>query len=101
MKIKALIITIMICSTFSQETKNSKTSFGSYGELHINTENAMNFRRFVLFFDHQLDKTWSIKAEVELEHDDEDVNIPSWAGKEVTGEVQYYNAYLSKHSFQK
>ena len=40
-------------------------------------------------------------AEVELEHEEEDVNIPSWAGKEVTGEVQYYNAYLSKHPFQK
>ena len=40
-------------------------------------------------------------AEVELDHEEEDVIIPSWAGKEVTGEVQYYNAYLSKHPFQK
>ena len=40
-------------------------------------------------------------AEVELEYEEEDVNIPSWAGKEVTGEIQYYNAYLSKHPFQK
>jgi len=39
-------------------------------------------------------------AEVELEHEEEDVSIPSWAGKEVTGEIHYYNAYLSKHPFQ-
>ena len=39
-------------------------------------------------------------AEVELEHEEEDVSIPSWDGKEVTGEIHYYNAYLSKHPFQ-
>ena len=58
------------------------------------------------------DKVWDVDefhgnnnglwvAEVELEYEEENVIIPSWAGKEVTGEVQYYNAYLSKHPFQK
>ena len=37
---------------------------------------------------------------VELEHKEEEVSIPSWAGKEVTGEIHYYNAYLSKQPFQ-
>ena len=40
-------------------------------------------------------------AEIELDHEEEDVNIPSWAGKEVTGDVKYYNAYLSNNPFHK
>ena len=36
-------------------------------------------------------------AEIELVHEQEDVLLPPWAGKEVTGDVKYYNAYLSNN----
>jgi adenylate cyclase len=33
-------------------------------------------------------------AEVELDHEDQDVPLPDWVGKEVTGDPRYYNASL-------
>lgn len=41
-----------------------------------------------------------IIAEVELTHEDEDFNKPNWLGKEVTGEIEYYNSKLSKTPFK-
>lgn len=40
-----------------------------------------------------------IIAEVELKHEDEDIEKPDWIGKEVTGDAKYYNAMLVKHPF--
>ena len=34
-------------------------------------------------------------AEIELEHSDECFDKPEWLGKEVTGQIEYYNANLS------
>jgi CYTH domain-containing protein len=42
-----------------------------------------------------------IMAEVELEHEDESFEHPQWLGKEVTGDIKYYNSQLSKHPFKK
>lgn len=39
-------------------------------------------------------------AEIELNSEDENVNLPQWVGEEVTGNKKYYNAYLSKHPFK-
>lgn len=39
-------------------------------------------------------------AEIELNSEDEKFEIPEWAGKEVTGDSRYYNAYLSLHPFK-
>ena len=39
-------------------------------------------------------------AEVELNHKDEQFEIPSWLGKEVTGDIKYYNSQLSKTPYQ-
>ncbi len=39
-------------------------------------------------------------AEVELESSDEQVELPPWAGKEVTHDPRYYNASLSQSPFQ-
>jgi adenylate cyclase len=39
-------------------------------------------------------------AEIELEAESESFSKPSWLGKEVTGEVKYYNSALSKHPFK-
>jgi CYTH domain-containing protein len=37
-----------------------------------------------------------IIAEVELNYEEEVYEIPKWLGKEVTGDVKYYNSQLSK-----
>lgn len=39
-------------------------------------------------------------AEIELNHEAEDYEQPNWLGKEVTGEVKYYNSQLSKRPFK-
>lgn len=36
-----------------------------------------------------------IIAEVELQSEDQDVELPEWIDQEVTGDVRYYNSYLS------
>ena len=38
-------------------------------------------------------------AEVELHSPNESVDLPSWIGQEVTGDVRYYNSYLSEHTY--
>ncbi len=40
-------------------------------------------------------------AEIELQREDEEFEKPSWLGREVTGEIKYYNAQLSKKPYQK
>jgi CYTH domain-containing protein len=41
-----------------------------------------------------------IIAEVELDSENEDYEKPSWLGEEVTGDVKYYNAVLSKKPYK-
>ena len=38
-------------------------------------------------------------AEVELDDEDEMFEKPDWLGDEVTGNVRYYNSFLSIHPF--
>lgn len=40
-----------------------------------------------------------ILAEIELKSEDEIFTIPPWIGEEVTGDIHYYNAYLSHNPF--
>lgn len=40
-----------------------------------------------------------VVAEIELEHEDEVFVKPNWLGREVTGEIKYYNSQLSKNPF--
>jgi CYTH domain-containing protein len=40
-----------------------------------------------------------VLAEVELESEDQDIEIPSWIGKEVTGDPRYFNANLVRHPY--
>ncbi len=40
-----------------------------------------------------------IVAEIELEHEDEQPELPDWAGKEVSGDPRYYNTELARHPF--
>lgn len=39
-------------------------------------------------------------AEVELNSVDEDFERPQWLGQEVTGQLEYYNSYLSKNPYK-
>ena len=40
-----------------------------------------------------------VLAEVELNSEDEAISKPDWLGKEVTGDIRYYNSNLSKKPF--
>ncbi len=55
-------------------------------------------------------KTWEIDefvgdnqglilAEIELSSEEESFSIPPWIGEEVTGDLHYYNSYLSCHPY--
>ena len=41
-----------------------------------------------------------VVAEVELNDKNEKFSKPDWLGKEVTGDIKYYNSQLSKHPFK-
>lgn len=41
-----------------------------------------------------------IMAEVELESEDDEVEMPEWAGKEVSDDARYYNSSLSKKPYK-
>lgn len=41
-----------------------------------------------------------VVAEVELRSEDEPFERPAWLGREVTGDVRYYNAMLSKNPYK-
>ena len=41
-----------------------------------------------------------IIAEIELQNENESFEKPTWLGKEVTGNIKYYNSYLSKNPYK-
>ena len=41
----------------------------------------------------------SVIAEIELPFEDFNFEKPSWLGKEVTGDIKYYNSVLSKNPY--
>lgn len=41
-----------------------------------------------------------IIAEIELENESQMFEKPEWLGKEVTGDIKYYNSQISKHPFK-
>jgi adenylate cyclase len=47
------------------------------------------------------DNAGLILAEVELEQEDQDVILPDWVGKEVTGDPRYYNARLVTEPYKR
>ena len=42
-----------------------------------------------------------IIAEIELTSENETFDKPDWLDEEVTGDMRYYNSYLSKNPFKK
>ena len=47
-----------------------------------------------------LDNQGLVLAEIELINEGESFERPSWLGKEVTGEIKYYNSSLAKNPYQ-
>jgi adenylate cyclase len=45
------------------------------------------------------DNAGLIIAELELRHERQSIELPSWIGEEVTGNQLYYNGYLAQHPF--
>lgn len=39
-------------------------------------------------------------AELELEHENQEIFLPEWVVKDVTNDQQYYNAYISENGYQ-
>jgi len=42
-----------------------------------------------------------IIAEVELQSSDQQITVPPWAGREVTGDMRFYNSNLSQNPFSR
>jgi adenylate cyclase len=42
-----------------------------------------------------------IMAEIELEDENQNVDLPDWIGEEVSSDSRYYNAWLSRNPFSK
>ena len=41
-----------------------------------------------------------VMAEIELASEDENVELPTWLGREVTGEKRFYNSHLREHPYK-
>jgi adenylate cyclase len=41
-----------------------------------------------------------IIAEIELNHEEETFEKPNWLGNEITGDIRYYNSYISQNPFK-
>ena len=74
------------------------SSIGGYGELHWNkaadadgnqTKNLFDFHRFIIYYGYNWTEKWSLKSEVELEHN---------FVKEGQGELELEQAYVNYHS---
>jgi hypothetical protein len=72
------------------------TTVAGYGELHYNTystdgdpwKKQLDFHRFVVFLGHSWSERWSLRAEVELEHN---------FVKEGQGELELEQAFVNYH----
>lgn len=75
----SLLISLLLASTLSAQDDmffERGGNLGGYGELHYNyvkpengeTTKTLDFHRFVLFYGYNWTEKWSLKAEVEIEH---------------------------------
>lgn len=92
-----IIVLIFKVDIYPQEDIfEPKTVLGGYGELHYNYEkiekkqsnNILDFHRFVLFISHSWSEKWSFKAELELEHN---------YVFDKLGELELEQAYVNYH----
>ena len=82
-----LISSLFISISFADEFAEATTTIGGYGELHWDMENEnMDFHRFIVFLSHNFDDKWSLKSEIELEH--------NMAGDGYGGYIALEQAYM-------
>ena len=92
-------------SRFEWEKEISKTEAESL--LKLCEKGIINKTRYEVKFGKHIfevdeffeDNKGLIIAEVELNSENEDYKKPDWLGKEVTGDIKYYNSQLSKVPF--
>ena len=96
-----LISLIMVNNVFGQdEFFEPKSTIAGYGELHYNwakkdggdASKVLDFHRFVMFYSHSWTEKWSIKSEVELEH-----NFVKGGEGELELEQAYVNYHHAEH----
>ena len=90
---KKVLLLSVFCFSFiiADEFVEYGPSFGGYGEMHYNVEKEeLDFHRFVLFFNNQFDDNWSLKSEMELEH--------NMVGADYEGELELEQAFINYHS---
>jgi len=63
---------------------------------HIIPSGQLKFEIDEFFGDNQ----GLLLAEIELPSEDTFFEKPAWLGQEVTGDIRFYNAYLSQHPFK-
>jgi len=72
----------------------------SQTQLITKTRYIINFKNHIFEVDEFYDENAGlIVAEVELKNPDEFFEKPNWLGKEVTGDLKYYNVMLAQHPF--
>jgi len=81
--------TVTAIESTLEQAPNKRTSVGGYGEIHYNNiegSEAIDFHRFVLFFDHEFTDDIRFFSELELEH--------AFSGGDAPGEVELEQAYV-------
>ena len=71
--------------------------------LHLCEPGIIEKTRYEIFFDvddFMGNNEGLIIAEIELDSETEPFSKPEWLGKEVTGDVKYYNSNLSKNPYK-
>lgn len=77
----------------AEEKNSGENTFGGYGEINYNhygsdsSRDQMDLRRFVLFFGHRFNDSWSFNSEVEWEH--------AVTSADDKGETEIEQAYLN------
>lgn len=62
---------------------------------------AVDFKGFLWEVDvFQGKNSGLLMAEIELEAEAQEFPLPGWVQQEVTGDIRYFNSYLSQHPFQ-
>ena len=86
---KMLTVSLMLfCFISADDFFEPTTTLGGYGELHWNMEGQeMDFHRFIVFLNHNFDENWSLKSEIELEH--------NMAGDGYGGYIALEQAYIN------
>lgn len=62
----------------------------------------VNYKGFIYEVDEFFgENTGLVVAEIELNHEDDVFEKPDWLGRDVTGDIKYYNAMLVRHPYSK